>query len=76
MRSILLILSLGLNVWMGFALARLENYHYANLLGRCTEWNNPSSPEAAATKEACLNGQQVRTSPFWNVYWALLDQIR
>lgn len=67
----LLLLSLVLNVWLGFAVVRLENYHYANQLGMCA---NSASPQAAPTREICLNRQHTRTSPWWHIYYALKDE--
>ncbi|ANL71902.1 hypothetical protein AMC83_CH01919 [Rhizobium phaseoli] len=75
MRTILLLLSVLLNVWLGLAVIRLENYHYAVQMGRCAEWNTATGSGVFASREACLNSQKMRTSPWWNLFWGLRDTI-
>lgn len=72
MRTVLLLLSLGLNVWMGVKLARLENYHYASQLGMCAEYLGPDLA-MQIKRDTCLEKTQTRTSAFWNVFYALID---
>ncbi|WP_017993792.1 hypothetical protein [Rhizobium leguminosarum] len=72
MRSVLLVLSLGLNVWMGVALARLENYHYASQLGMCAEYLGPDLSQQIK-RDNCLDGKQTRTSALWHIFYALTN---
>jgi len=72
MRSVLLLLSLALNVWMGVALARLENYHYASQLGMCAEYLDPNLA-MQIKRDTCLEKKVTRTSALWHIYYALKD---
>ncbi|UFW79574.1 hypothetical protein [Rhizobium sp. SU303] len=72
MRTVLLVLSLALNVWMGGALARLENYHYASQLGMCAEYLGPDLSQQIK-RDTCLGGKETRTNPLWHIYYALKD---
>ncbi|KQQ61129.1 hypothetical protein ASF69_01520 [Rhizobium sp. Leaf311] len=69
---ILLVASLALNVWMGRALARLENYHYASQLGMCEEFLGKDLA-MQIKRDNCLEGKETRTSPLWHIYYALMD---
>jgi hypothetical protein len=76
MRTILLLLSVLLNVWMGLAIIRLENYHYAVQTGLCADWDKASGTGVSGSRDECLNSKQTRTSPWWHIYYALSDTIR
>ncbi|EJC70431.1 hypothetical protein Rleg5DRAFT_6239 [Rhizobium leguminosarum bv. viciae WSM1455] len=75
MRTVLLVLSLALNVWMGVALARLENYHYASQLGMCAEYLGPDLSQQIK-RDTCLEGKETRTSAIWHVFYGLSDTVR
>ncbi|MBY5617279.1 hypothetical protein HFO26_20630 [Rhizobium leguminosarum] len=75
MRTVLLVLSLALNVWMGVALARLENYHYASQLGMCAEFLGPDLSQQIK-RDTCLEGKETRTSMLWHTFYALSDTFR
>ena len=73
---ILLLLSVVLNVWMGYALIRLERFHYASLLGFCEQYGVENTPTLRIEKEKCLNDKETRVSPLWHLYYALADTLQ
>lgn len=42
--------------WTGAAVVRLENYHYANFLGACSQYNI-ADPAQRITRESCAARQ-------------------
>jgi hypothetical protein len=70
---VLLALSLGLNLWLGSAVVRLENYHYANQLGACTD--NIMSV-GSTQREDCLQKTETRSSWVWHLLAALATPPR
>lgn len=71
MRTLLLValvLSLALNVWMGMAVVRLENYHYANQLGACVD--NIMSI-GSTQREKCLEESETRSHWVWHLFYGL-----
>ena len=49
---------------------RLENYHYANFLGFCADFN-PKDPQQRIEREKCLNATETRTRWFWHILYAI-----
>ncbi|MGG7581728.1 hypothetical protein [Rhizobium sp. Nf11,1] len=76
MRTILLLLSVVLNVWLGVTVVRLERFHYASLLGYCEQYGVENTPVVRLQKEKCLDETETRVSPWWHIYYALTDTIR
>lgn len=52
------------------AVARLENYRYANFLGMCSAFDL-KDPAARIKREACLDDVQTRTAWVWHVVYGL-----
>ena len=52
------------------AVVRLENYHYANFLGRCAEFDI-AKPQQRIERERCLKAEQTRTHWFWHVVYGV-----
>jgi len=66
MCKVFLALSVALVVWMGSALARVENERYALSIGMC--WS-----EMGAADLQCLRTVQTRTHWVLNIYYALVE---
>ncbi len=54
------------------AVIRLENYHYASVVGMCSEYN-ANDPLQSMQQQRCLNNTETRTSAIWHLYYALTD---
>ncbi|OPY98956.1 hypothetical protein A5906_30845 [Bradyrhizobium sacchari] len=57
-------------VWLGAAVVRLENYHYANFVGLCTQFNI-KHPLERIEREACLTRTETRTNWAWHLIYGL-----
>ncbi len=55
---------------LGSAVARLENYRYANFLGSCSEYAI-TDPVQRIKRESCLENTQTRTSWLWHILYGL-----
>lgn len=51
---------------------RLENYHYASLLGMCSQFQ-PGYPLENGKRHECLHRQKTRTSPLWDLFYGLTE---
>lgn len=65
---ILVVVLLGVTLWFGSAIIRLENYHYASQVGFCDEL---SGLENLIQKDQCLNEAQTRTNSFRHLLYGL-----
>jgi len=65
MKSVLIIVLIGMLVWFGSVIVRLENYRYANSIGMCSEHVD------LVQKSRCLNETETRTSSLWHLAYAL-----
>lgn len=54
------------------AVIRLENYHYASVVGMCSEYKS-DDPLQSVQRQQCLNNTKTRTNPFWHIFYALTD---
>ncbi len=54
------------------AVIRLENYHYANVVGMCSEFK-PNDPLQSVQWQKCLNNSETRTNLLWHLFYALID---
>lgn len=61
-KNAVILLLLLLAVWLGLALARVENQRYALAVGMCRN-----------TDFACLDKVETRTSKGWHIYYALTE---
>jgi hypothetical protein len=52
---------------------RLENYHYASVVGMCKEYN-PNDPMQTVKRQKCLNNTETRTTPLAHIFFAITDQ--
>jgi hypothetical protein len=57
-------------VLLAKAVVRLENYHYANLVGFCGECSSVD-PRRRIEREDCLNATETRTYWLWHIFFAL-----
>lgn len=49
---------------------RLENYHYASVVGMCSEYKT-DDPSNSLQRQQCLNSTKSRTNPLWHLFYAL-----
>lgn len=74
-KSILLALSIALNVSMGANLAKLENIRHGSLIGLCIEdtVRNANFEDAITRVEyyTCLDGKQSRTNDLYHIAYAI-----
>ncbi len=54
------------------AVIRLENYHYANVVGMCSEFKL-DDPLQSIQRQECLNKIETRTNSLWHLFYALTD---
>lgn len=71
MKNVIIVGLLGLLVWFGTVIIRLESYHYASQLGMCDAANSP--PPDLLQRDKCLNETETRTGWYWHLYYALRD---
>ena len=55
-------------VVLGRAVVRLENYHYANFIGRCSQFDITNTQQRIA-REDCLDRAQTRPHWFWHILY-------
>jgi len=55
-------------VVLGRAVARLENYHYANEVGFCDQFDI-TNPQQRIAREDCLNKVETRTNWWWHILY-------
>ena len=54
------------------AVIHLENYHYASVVGMCSEYT-PNDSLQSVQRQKCLNNTETRTNPLWHLFYALTD---
>ena len=69
---VLLVLSLGLNFWMGRTVVRLENFHYGVIVGMCGQYDS-RDVLVRVDYLKCLDAEKTRTSPLWHLSYALTE---
>jgi hypothetical protein len=67
-KNITIAVLIGLVVWFGATIVRLESYHYANQVGFCQEFK---FPEQGLERDRCLNEKQTRTLWLWHLLYGL-----
>lgn len=66
-KNLTIALLAGMLVWFGTAIIRLEQYHYASMLGMC----GPVDPMTLGKREQCLQKAETRTSPVYHLLYGL-----
>ena len=51
---------------------RLEKYHYASIVGMCSEYK-AAEPLQSIQRQKCLSNVETRTNPLWHLFYALFD---
>ena len=69
-KNALLVLLLAAVGWLAVTVVRLENFHYASLVGMCGEFK-ADDPLQTVKRHNCLHANQTRTSFFWHLFYAL-----
>ena len=75
MNKKIVIVALALVIlWLCSVIIHLERYRYANQVGLCYEPNINYTVDANAylKRENCLESAKPRTSPLWDLYYALI----
>jgi hypothetical protein len=65
---VVLLAALGYSVG---AVAKLENYRYANFVGLCVDGYDVKNPASRIKREDCLMRSETRTSWSWNAAYGL-----
>lgn len=66
-KNLTIALLVGMLLWFGTAIVRLEQYHYASMLGMC----GPIDPLTLGHRELCLQKAETRTSAFYHLLYGL-----
>ena len=69
MKNAAIAILLALVVWLAATVERLENYHYANFSGLCSQPGN--SLLNRWKQDECLRKVETRTSGLWHLFYAL-----
>lgn len=67
MKNLAIAILLAMLVWFGSAIIRLEQYHYASMLGICERQAKSRQLE----QQRCLSTTETRTSPLWHLAYGL-----
>ena len=60
-------------VVLSVTVVRLENFHYASVVGMCPEIK-ADDPLQTVKRHNCLHNTETRTSPIWHLFYALLGE--
>lgn len=74
--SLLLVVSLIVNIWFSFVIIRLEKFHYSTQIGICSERTLVDGKKFIRTYDdvdmyECLSKSEPRTSDLWNLLYGL-----
>ena len=69
-KNITIAILLIVSIWLGAAVVRLENYHYASVVGMCGEFK-PDDPSQTVPRHNCLHRTETRTRALWHLYYGL-----
>ncbi len=67
-KNIFIIILLCLIIWLSYSVIKLENYHYANQVGLCLEFE---FPQEGLEIDKCLNDSKTRTNPLLHLLYGL-----
>ena len=56
--------------WLSVTVVRLENFHYATVVGMCSEYK-ADNPLQTVPRHNCLHSTETRTSFIWHIFYAL-----
>ena len=66
-KNMLIVALLGLVIWFGTAIIRLERVHYASSLNMCANFK----PHELAKRERCLGATRPRTNAIYDMLYGL-----
>lgn len=73
--TLLLIISLLVNIWFSFVIIRLEKFHYSTQVGICSKQKLIDKKILREYDELkmyeCLSNSEPRTSDWWNLVYGL-----
>jgi muramoyltetrapeptide carboxypeptidase LdcA involved in peptidoglycan recycling len=70
-KNIVILILLAVNLVLARAVIRLENFHYAVVVGMCPT-SNADELMRSAERLNCLHRASTRTNDLWHIYYALL----
>jgi hypothetical protein len=70
LKSALIAIQFALLIWLSLIVVRLENFHYATVVGMCAEVSSDEGP-LSSRRHDCLHSVETRTSSLWHLYYAL-----
>ncbi|MES2027183.1 MAG: hypothetical protein V4448_16660 [Pseudomonadota bacterium] len=56
--------------YLSVTVVRLENFHYASLVGMCPEFKTNDTLQSVK-HHSCLHATETRTNPIWHLIYAL-----
>lgn len=56
--------------WLAVVVVRLENFHYASVVGMCSEFK-ADDPLQTVKRHSCLHNVETRANPLWHIFYAL-----
>jgi hypothetical protein len=71
MKTLLLVVSLLVNVWFSTIIIKLERFHYSTQVGLCGDYKNEL--ERIKVLE-CLEKKEPRTSGLWDLYYGITNK--
>ena len=73
MKNVVIVVLLLLVLWLSATVVRLENFHYATLIGYCSEPSKTDGKLALYPLERyeCLKSKETRSSALWHLFYVL-----
>lgn len=59
--------------WLTVVIVRLENFHYASVVGMCSEFKADDALQTVK-RHSCLHNVETRTNSLWHIFYALRSE--
>ena len=56
--------------WLAAVVVRLETFHYASVVGMCSELK-PDDSLQTVKRHNCFHSKETRINPLWHLFYAL-----
>jgi len=79
MKTLIIVVSLLMNIWFSTIIIKLERFHYSTQIGMCSERiidkdNNVIRQYQEKQMYKCLSQTEPRTSGLWDLYYGLTNK--
>ena len=71
MKTLILVVSLLVNVWFSSVIIKLERFHYSTQVGICGNYANEIERQKIID---CLEKSEPRTSGLWDLYYGITNK--